>query len=76
MPASIRTKDALQQLGIKTKNTLWRWEKDKNFPHIRRDINGHRIITQELIDQIKAYKSQTFDSYTEYREYVNENTAG
>lgn len=75
MPEMISTKDAIEKIGIKTKNTLWRWEKDENFPTIRRDKNGHRIFTPELIDQIIQYKNRTFDSYTDYKEHVNENTA-
>jgi len=48
--------DAAEQVGV-TKNTLFRWEKQKLIDAPLRDRNNHRIFTRELIERIKAYKN-------------------
>jgi DNA-binding transcriptional MerR regulator len=48
--------DAARMIGV-TKNTLFRWEKNKLIDPPMRDRNNHRIFTTELIEKIKAYKN-------------------
>jgi len=48
--------DAAKMIGV-TKNTLFRWEKEKLIDPPLRDRNNHRIFTSELIEKIKNYKN-------------------
>jgi DNA-binding transcriptional MerR regulator len=48
--------DAADQIGV-TKNTLFRWEKQKLIDPPKRDRNNHRIFTAEAIEKIKSYKN-------------------
>lgn len=55
-PGYFEMADAAAMIGV-TKNTLWRWEKEKRIDPALRDRNNHRIFTTELIEKIKAYKN-------------------
>ena len=56
------TKDVCEKMDI-SKNTLFRWEKDKKTPKPKRDWKGYRLYSEQDIEEIKkviAEKSKQF----------------